>query len=303
MSSGTTSGDSPARHARRPWLAAGCAATARLLGLYGLLLAGAALLLALIAPMLIAGALIARVLTRQSAAVAFSASHARRARDHPTAGRRPGRDRAGGRVRARAAGRAAPHRAAAALPAAGHPEPGLADQAGGGRLERSAHGRPGTAAAQHVPSPGPVLAAAQLAAHRPSHRAGSALDHAEHVAGLDTAAAAGRTDGAGADRLPGTGGRVRGAAARVPGEQLAGAGRARCLVHRDRAGVGPVAAARLRAGRPGRCWPRPGRPSWPSGCSTWPRPGPRPSTPGRPRCAGSSGTCTTARRPGWSRWA
>jgi signal transduction histidine kinase len=73
MSSGTTSGDSPARHARRPWLAAGCAATARLLGLYGLLLAGAALLLALIAPMLLAGGLIARVLTRQAAAVAFSA--------------------------------------------------------------------------------------------------------------------------------------------------------------------------------------------------------------------------------------
>jgi len=74
MSSGTTSGDSPARHARQPWLAAGCAATARLLGLYGLLLAGAALLLALIAPMLIAGALIGRVLTRQAAAVAVSAS-------------------------------------------------------------------------------------------------------------------------------------------------------------------------------------------------------------------------------------
>ncbi len=28
-----------------------------------------------------------------------------------------------------------------------------------------------------------------------------------------------------------------------------------------------------------------------------------PSTPGRPSCAGSSATCTTARRPGWSRWA
>jgi signal transduction histidine kinase len=73
MSSGTTSGDSPARHARRPWLAAGCAATTRLLGLYGLLLAGAALLLALIAPMLLAGVLIGGVLTRRARAAALSA--------------------------------------------------------------------------------------------------------------------------------------------------------------------------------------------------------------------------------------
>jgi hypothetical protein len=36
---------------------------------------------------------------------------------------------------------------------------------------------------------------------------------------------------------------------------------------------------------------------------TWPRPGTRRSTPARPRSAGSSGTCTTARRRGWSRWA
>jgi signal transduction histidine kinase len=73
MSSGTTPPGSPARHARRPWLAAGCAATARLLGLYGLLLAGAALLIALLAPMLISGMLVARLLTRQAAAVAFVA--------------------------------------------------------------------------------------------------------------------------------------------------------------------------------------------------------------------------------------
>ena len=33
------------------------------------------------------------------------------------------------------------------------------------------------------------------------------------------------------------------------------------------------------------------------------RPAPRPSTPGRPRSAGSSGTCTTGPRPGWSPWA
>ncbi len=75
MSSGTTPWGSPARHNRRPWLAVGAAATARLLALYGLLLAGAGLLLALIAPLAIAGALIARVLLRrgQAAAVAVSA--------------------------------------------------------------------------------------------------------------------------------------------------------------------------------------------------------------------------------------
>lgn len=73
MSSGTTSGGNPARHARRPWLAAGCTAAARLLALYALLLAGAGLLLALIAPMLLTGVLIARGLTRQSAVAVTSA--------------------------------------------------------------------------------------------------------------------------------------------------------------------------------------------------------------------------------------
>jgi signal transduction histidine kinase len=72
MSSATTRGDGPARHTRRPWLAVGCAATARLLGLYGLLLAGAALLIALLAPMLVSGMLIARLLTRSAATVAFA---------------------------------------------------------------------------------------------------------------------------------------------------------------------------------------------------------------------------------------
>jgi len=71
MSSGSTSGGNPARHAQRPWLAASGTATARLLALYALLLAGAGLLLAMIAPLLLGGALIARVLTRQ-AAVAFA---------------------------------------------------------------------------------------------------------------------------------------------------------------------------------------------------------------------------------------
>ena len=73
MSSGTTSGGNPARHARRSWLAAGGTATTRLLALYALLLAGAGLLLALIAPLLLGGLLIARVLTRPATAVAVSA--------------------------------------------------------------------------------------------------------------------------------------------------------------------------------------------------------------------------------------
>ncbi len=73
MSSGTTSGGNPARHTRRPWLAAGYTATVRLLGLYGLLLAGAALLLALLAPLAIGALLIIRVLSRQAQAVAVLA--------------------------------------------------------------------------------------------------------------------------------------------------------------------------------------------------------------------------------------
>ena len=40
-----------------------------------------------------------------------------------------------------------------------------------------------------------------------------------------------------------------------------------------------------------------------AGPASWPRPAPRPSTPGPPKSAGSSGTCTTERRPGWSPWA
>ncbi len=63
------------------------------------------------------------------------------------------------------------------------------------------------------------------------------------------------------------------------------------------------------AGCPG-CWPRPRRwpprwsgAGWPSGWRSSPRPGPRPWTAGRRSCAGSSATSTTARRPGWWRWA
>jgi signal transduction histidine kinase len=72
MSSETTPGGNPARHARRPWLAAGCAATARLLGLYGLLLAGAALVLALLAPLLLGALLIARLLLVGQSAMAVA---------------------------------------------------------------------------------------------------------------------------------------------------------------------------------------------------------------------------------------
>ena len=47
---------------------------------------------------------------------------------------------------------------------------------------------------------------------------------------------------------------------------------------------------------------RPGRASWPCECATCTRRGPRLSTTEPPSCAGSNGTCTTGRRPGWSRW-
>ncbi|MEK8170442.1 sensor domain-containing protein [Streptomyces sp. M19] len=49
--------------------------------------------------------------------------------------------------------------------------------------------------------------------------------------------------------------------------------------------------------RPPRTWRSP------SASSTSPRPGTTPSTPPPPNCAASSGTCTTARRPGSSPWA
>ncbi|MGP8002063.1 MAG: histidine kinase [Streptosporangiaceae bacterium] len=74
MSSGTTPWRGPAPHGRRrSWLGAGIAATVRLLALYVLLLAGAALLVALIAPLAIAGALITRVLLRPQGEAAFAA--------------------------------------------------------------------------------------------------------------------------------------------------------------------------------------------------------------------------------------
>ena len=68
MSSGSTQWGNPARRPRhRPWLATGWRAAVRLLGLFGLLLAGATLLFVLIAPMLVAGTLIARNLLTSSA--------------------------------------------------------------------------------------------------------------------------------------------------------------------------------------------------------------------------------------------
>ena len=76
MSSGSTQWGNPARRPRhRPWLATGWRAAVRLLGLFGLLLAGATLLFVLIAPMLVAGMLIARKLLTSSAraAAAYSA--------------------------------------------------------------------------------------------------------------------------------------------------------------------------------------------------------------------------------------
>ena len=73
----------------------------------------------------------------------------------------------------------------------------------------------------------------------------------------------------------------------------------------DRAGAGLRLPCcwRIREGWPGPCSARPARLSWRCGSGAWPRPGRRRSTPALRRCAGSSGTCTTGRRPGWWRWA
>ena len=206
MSSGSTQWGNPARRPRhRPWLATGWRAAVRLLGLFGLLLAGATLLFVLIAPMLVAGTLIARkLLTSSARAAAYSAQP----------------DGKGGFiVQSQAVG---PHLAArlvlgglvllAGLAVTALLLPLLLQAIRGlawltrrvvGRLERRARGRPGAAAARRLPRPGRVLAAAQLAAHRPGHRTGPALDGAEHMPGLDPDAAAGRADGDRPDRLPG----------------------------------------------------------------------------------------------------
>ena len=57
------------------------------------------------------------------------------------------------------------------------------------------------------------------------------------------------------------------------------------------------------AASPGWCSPPRGRPSWRGGSSSWRRRGARRWTPARRSCGGSSATCTTGRRRGWSRWA
>ena len=97
--------------------------------------------------------------------------------------------------------------------------------------------------------------------------------------------------------------RRRGDRARLPGQQPRGAARHRDRVRAGRRGVGAVAAAGLL--RPGPLDARPDRAgrAGAAGAATWPRPGPRRWTAARPRSAGSSGTCTTARRPGWWPWA
>jgi len=57
------------------------------------------------------------------------------------------------------------------------------------------------------------------------------------------------------------------------------------------------------AASPGWCSRRPTTPSLSSGWPTWRKRGGSRSTRGRRSCAGSSATCTTARRPGSSPWA
>ena len=70
-----------------------------------------------------------------------------------------------------------------------------------------------------------------------------------------------------------------------------------------RGGGRAVAAARLRRPRPAGARPVRQRRARAAGRLPGADPAGDRSTPGRPSCAGSSATCTTARRPGWSRWA
>ena len=78
---------------------------------------------------------------------------------------------------------------------------------------------------------------------------------------------------------------------RSPGTATSGRS-GRCSSCRDRASRADARhAARLAAPRP----------RWPSGSRRSRRRAPAPSTSRRPSCAGSSGTCTTAPRRGWSR--
>ena len=65
------------------------------------------------------------------------------------------------------------------------------------------------------------------------------------------------------------------------------------------AGAAGDARARDAPGRRRACGPGPA--ADPAGADADPDPQRRAWTPRRPNCAGSSGTCTTARRPGWSR--
>ncbi len=66
---------------------------------------------------------------------------------------------------------------------------------------------------------------------------------------------------------------------------------------------GPVGGAGRRQSRPaGPAGPVGSRSRGRCGCAPSSRPGPRPSTPRRRRCDGSSATSTTAPRPNWSPW-
>ncbi len=139
-------------------------------------------------------------------------------------------------------------------------------------------------------------AAAQVAADGPGHPAGPAVAGREPARGRRPGGRAGRghrvrdlRDGPAAWLDPARRDRLA-PAVRHPARAWPGSGPPR----------GCCAAT---ASSPGRGWGRPAGPSWPSRSGTWPRPGPRPSTPARPRCGGSSGTCTTGRRRGWWRWA
>ena len=173
---------------------------------------------------------------------------------------------------------------------AGHAEPGPADQEAGLPVVRRAHRRSVPAATlgrRRKARPAPPV---RLAAHRPGDLAGPAVGDRGRMRGLDPGRPARRAAGARRAR--------RDRALRLVAGPRAG--------HRRRglrAVGGPVADARLRLFRPVHARADPAGRTHPAGPSPGPDPHRGPRIPGRPRSAGSSGTCTTGRRPGWWPWA
>ena len=199
--------------------------------------------------------------------------------------------------------RRARHRPVLRVPRAAGPAPaGRADPPAGRRVVRRAHRRVVRAAARG-PGPAALHRAPAVAAQRRRDLARPALGGGERPGRVDPGRRLRGADRGGRGGVPGPGGIARDPAARLPREHQAGPGHHRLRDGGHGGGGGAVAAARLRPAGRRASSRRLARPSWPCGSATCRRPGARPWTPGRPRSAGSSATCTTGRRPGWWPWA